>query len=400
MHLSVVMILLLFVITSIDCYAANISDAWREVDNSNYEKAEEILVNILLKNSDSVDEQFLLAKVYAWNKKYQKAEKYFTPLLSRYPQNVDYILAYAKVLYWQNKHSEALKLIENGKIITPNDEALTVLEKSVLDAKQNAERKKVNDSKSESLVQSSSQDISMRPEAEVSDSSKKWLTLIAYEYESLDNNRSDWVNYFIATSRSYDVKHRFGVSTERVERFGLVDNQMSVNAVFRISESLFSSSSYSKSQVSEFIPQWMFDTSLDFITSRKLSLKPRIKYSEYTSLNTLMLSAGVDKYFSNVEMTYIVYATYTDFKTPVSSHEFKLYYHYGDSKYISIAANVGKELLVTTAVDPIYQDVYGVRLSGKHSLTDYFGLTYLISFHQQGDSYSKQGVRLGVFVKH
>jgi len=393
------MILLLLTISSVDCYAATISDAWREVDSSNYDKAEEILVNILLENPNSVDELFLLARVYGWNKKYRKAEKYLELLVSRYPNNVDYILSSAKIFYWQDKFPEALALIEKGRIISPAYNEIIVLEKRVLEAKENDERKKVNMSKGKSFV-SNSEDSLMQYEVEHSPLSKNWFTSIEYEVESLDNNTPDWKNYFIGISRSLDVKQRVGVSAARIERFGLVDNQMTINAMLGINDYLHASSSYSMSQESEFIPQWMLDSSLGFNISREFSIMPRIKYSEYTSLNTLMLSAGIDKYFSNMEVVYAAFTTYTDFKTPVSSHEFKFYYHYGDGKFVSIAANVGKELLVTTAIDPIYQDVYGFRLSGKHSLTEYFGLTYLISFHQQGDSYSKQGVRLGVFVKH
>ncbi len=379
MRLNVVMILLLFTAMTVDCYALTISDAWQEVDSGNYEKAEEILSNILLETPDSVDELFLLARVYAWNKKYSQAEKYLSLLVTRYPRNVDYILARAKNFYWQNKYSESLKLIEKGKILAPTYNEIVILEESVLAAKENNV---------------------MRHEIKNRSESEKWLTSIEYEYESLDNNMPDWKNYFIATSRLFNDTHRFGFNLERIERFGLIDQQMTVNAALRINDSLLSSSSYSMSEFSEFIPKWLFDSSLDFIVHRGLSVKPRIKYSEYTSLNALMFSGSIDKYFSNVEITYVAYVTYTDLKTPVSSHEIKFYYHYGVGKFISIAANVGKELLVTTAIDPIYQDVYGVRMSGKHSLTDYFGLTYQISFHQQGDSYSKQGVRLGVFVKY
>ena len=85
---------------------------------------------------------------------------------------------------------------------------------------------------------------------------------------------------------------------------------------------------------------------------------------------------------------------------PVTSHQLKAYYHFGKNKFISLGSNMGRELLVNDTKSPVYQDVYGVQLSGKHAINNYFGLTYLLKFHQQGDSYAKQGVRIGFYVSH
>jgi YaiO family outer membrane protein len=122
-----------------------------------------------------------------------------------------------------------------------------------------------------------------------------------------------------------------------------------------------------------------------------------MRHNEYTSTASNVVSLLAERYWGNFRGAYTLYSGSPEGASSAASHRLQLSYYYADRSSVGLSYSNGRE--VENLGSPrgvIATDVLNWTVNGQHWLTPSWALTYDLVYHEQGDFYRRQGLRLGV----
>lgn len=214
-------------------------------------------------------------------------------------------------------------------------------------------------------------------------------------YESLTNNYSDWSSLY------FDAVHQFGDrqtllgGVRETRRYGLTDAEAYGGLYFPMGATWTGLVEGSLS-THNVLAKYALGGHVLKTLPHGWGLGLGLRYSDYSASSANVASAIVERYWGNFRGAYTLYSGRPEGGPSGASHRFQVTYYYGDRSFAGLSYTTGREIENDPTRGVLTSDVRDWTLSGRHWLAPNWALTYDVIAHEQGSTYSRYGVRLGV----
>jgi len=114
-------------------FDAAMSEAKREVEKGNYDKALSILEPLSAKFPENEDVKIYTGRIYSWKKDYNTAIKILSPMADRTNPNADALLAIINVYFWSEQFDKCIFYCDRYLAIDPNNTDVMLIKANSLE---------------------------------------------------------------------------------------------------------------------------------------------------------------------------------------------------------------------------------------------------------------------------
>ena len=237
--------------------------------------------------------------------------------------------------------------------------------------------------------------ISLPSAAQTDKTTQPFIVELSVEDQSLSNNSPNFQETTLRLNRWLGPRHIVEFSLVNARRFGLRDNQLLASYVHPISDKLGVAVDASVCQSHNFLARHSLDLRLQYQFAPAWVAYAGVKNTQYPDLSVRQGLLMIERYigaFSVAASWHPVQA----FGKNTSSRVIKGYYYYGDDNMMGLILSSGQEATQISNALITLATVKSRTLSGRHWVKPRWAITYALGSTQQGDFYTRQGLRLGI----
>jgi|GEM_PF-706634 len=228
------------------------------------------------------------------------------------------------------------------------------------------------------------------------------LTLeLGADYESLNNDKSDWQTYFLRFNQKFSSGQLLYGEASVVHRFQATDPNFMIGfyqplgAERRWSTTL----EVAGSPTHDVMPAVSFYGQIERNFGRGWLGHAGLRHSHYSDDNVNIGVFGVEKYIKAYRAAYTLYVAHLNGSGTSVSHAFQGNYYYGERNSVGVGFAFGEEIESVGNGQFIRTDVREINFTGRHWLNRKWGLSYVALWHRQGTFYDRAGAQVGVLLR-
>lgn len=220
---------------------------------------------------------------------------------------------------------------------------------------------------------------------------------IGTSYESLTNGFPPWKSYYVDTIFRYGKEQIYYLNFLDVERSGIHDSQLSGGLFRRLNHHLSGTLELSLSSAGGILAdkEIFGQIQTEIGNANIIHLGHRYRQYEYTSVNISNLT--IEKYYLDYRGSYSLLKSSISGSGLQTGHVIQLNKYYNGNSTIGLSISSGKEADVDIPTQKVLRfDTRGVAIVGRHWFNKAAALSYVINIHEQGDSYTRRGLTVGI----
>lgn len=235
-----------------------------------------------------------------------------------------------------------------------------------------------------------------RPALAQSDAAPRPFTVeFSSDNQRLSNNSPDWQETTLRLNRSLDRRQLLEFSLVQSNRFGLRDDQLQALYVHPLTDKLGVTVDASFSPTHNVLPQRSLGLTLNYEFAPAWLAYVGAKNTRYNDVSVAQGLFMVERYISSFSVA-AAWRPVQVFGTSTSSQELRGSYYYGDKNVAGLILSSGQEATQVSSTLIALADVKSVALTGRHWVSRDWAFTYVLNSTQQGDFYTRNGLRIGV----
>jgi YaiO family outer membrane protein len=219
-------------------------------------------------------------------------------------------------------------------------------------------------------------------------------------YEFVNKDRPDWQTYY------FSINHKFSTGTvlygtaSAVRRFETTDANFMIGYVQPLSESKrwIATVEAGGSPNHQILPTASFFGQVERIFDKGWIGRAGLRHSRYPSDIVNMGIFGAEKYFKAYRGAYTLYVAHLNGKGTALSHAFQGNYYYGERNSVGAGFAFGQEI-ESLPVGLLKTNVLDFSFTGRHWMTNKWGLSYVAIWHRQGELYTRGGAQIGLLLR-
>jgi YaiO family outer membrane protein len=216
-------------------------------------------------------------------------------------------------------------------------------------------------------------------------------------YERLTNGQPDWKSVYLEGAHTFEPRQTLYGAVREVERFDLRDDQVEAGYYHPFSSRLTGHVDGNASPQHNFLARSSLFGELAFELHRGWVASGGYRHNEYTTTNTRIISAGLERYFASYRAYYTLNNGRPEDTGSATAHRVGLDYYYAEERSrIGVSATFGSEVENIVPNGVVTSDVRAFGIYGRHWVSQAWALSWEIGTHQQGDFYTRTGARLGL----
>lgn len=375
-----------------------------------FSDAEQLLQSQLLHNPNDPEYSFRLAKVLSWQKKYDQAEIIYRDLLLNEPDNADYQLGLAQIHVWSNQPETALPILERARALAPGDPDIWRLHIQALAAMGEGESiQKASEltHQATSIFPDLNWPVIEQQTETVTEKQTEWSGTqlernfdgplanqveLGGSYENLTNNLGHWRSEYLSFEHRFNPRQLVYGSVLQTERFAKNDLQLLMGTYQPLNDKFTLNLEGDVSPTSSVIAKNSLMASLQVGLGSGVFLTGGYRHSEYGTGPVEQGFSILESYFADFRLAYTLRATHSFQKTQFG-HRFDFSYYYDDISSITLTYNMGAE---TGGFQGIVYETQYFGLHGRHWLNPKWAVTWDLGHIEQGNTYIREGVMLGI----
>lgn len=223
------------------------------------------------------------------------------------------------------------------------------------------------------------------------------LLTVEQTHEQLDGDRPAWRSTAIAATYAGDAGDGL-VEWREVGRFGVSDREWRVVAAGREGD-ITLTMEFSGSPDAELLPEFAAAFDLAVPVTKPLVLHGGVRRAIYTDEDATIYRAGFEYYVGAARASYTAVNGRLESGDAGTAHVAQGDWYYGEHSRVGLVVAAGGE---ATRVDPtsvVVADVRSAALTGRHWFTGAWGISYVASWTEQGDFYTRWGGMLGLIFR-
>lgn len=219
-------------------------------------------------------------------------------------------------------------------------------------------------------------------------------------YEFVNNDRPDWQTYYFSINHKFSTGQVLYGMASAVRRFETTDANFMIGYVQPLTESkrwiaTFEANGSPNHQI---LPTASFFGQVERIFSKGWIGRAGLRHSRYPSDIVNMGIFGAERYFKAYRGAYTLYVAHLNGKGTAFSHAFQGSYYYGERNSVGAGFAFGQEI-ESVPGGLIKTDVLDFSVTGRHWMSNKWGLSYVAVWHRQGDIYTRGGGQIGLLLR-
>ena len=216
-------------------------------------------------------------------------------------------------------------------------------------------------------------------------------------YETLDGDRPEWKSTALGAAWS-GTSAAANVEWREVSRFGVSDRQGSIGGSGTWHDITLAVEA-SGSPDHELLPEYAAGFDLGVPVAKGLLLHAGARRAAYTQEDATLLRGGLEYYVGPARLAYTVINGRLESGESGTAHVIQADDYYGAANRVGLVAATGGE---ATRIDPntvVVADVLSAAVVGRHWIHGPWGVSYVLSWTEQGDFYTRWGGVLGLIFR-
>ena len=215
--------------------------------------------------------------------------------------------------------------------------------------------------------------------------------------EQLTNNYDDWSSTYLNIAKKLGKNKTVYGNVRETNRFNIKDNEAMLGYYHPIDNKWTVHVEGLTSSTHKVLPRWALFGGLIRGFTGGWVMNLGFRRTEYNNSQINLGVATLERYFGNYQAAYSFYQSSLVGNGSAQAHGVKLNYFYTDTSRVGISFSSGRELeYLGPNLGVLRSDVKSMLLSGRHSLNRTFGVSYSYGYHEQGKSYIKRGIQVGI----
>lgn len=216
-------------------------------------------------------------------------------------------------------------------------------------------------------------------------------------YDNLNHGFDDWYSEYLYAEHRFAPHQLLYGQIEHTNRFGLDDGQIVTGYYHPLSKEWQLWLEANASPTHEVLPRWSGFVDIGRNLPYGFRAELGYRHSDYSPNAADLGLLTLERYFSNFRAAYTLFVGKPEGAGAASANRLALSYYYTDFSSVTLAFTAGREVEnVGPPTGIVTTDVRDVSLYGRHWLSRDWELTYEVHWHEQGDLYSRQGLRIGL----
>lgn len=223
---------------------------------------------------------------------------------------------------------------------------------------------------------------------------------VGFTSEQLTNNYDDWSSQYLNAAKKLEKGKTVYANLRRTSRFDLKDTEATLGYYHQLDKKWTVHLEGLNSTTHKVLPKWALFGGIIRGFPGGWVLNIGFRRTEYSSSKINLGVATLERYFGNYLAAYSFYQSNLVGNGSAQAHAAKVTYFYTDTSRVGVSFSSGRELeYLGPNLGVLKSDVKAVSLSGRHSLTRKFGVSYSYGYHEQGKSYIKRGLQIGIRIR-
>ena len=219
-------------------------------------------------------------------------------------------------------------------------------------------------------------------------------------YEFVNKDRPDWQTYYFSINHKFSTGQVLYGTASAVRRFETTDANFMIGFVQPLTESKrwIATVEAAGSPNHQILPTASFFGQVERIFGKGWIGRAGLRHSRYPSDIVNMGIFGAERYFKAYRGAYTLYVAHLNGKGTAFSHAFQGSYYYGERNSVGAGFAFGQEI-ESVPGGLLKTDVLDFSFTGRHWMTNKWGLSYVAVWHRQGDIYTRGGGQIGLLLR-
>lgn len=225
-------------------------------------------------------------------------------------------------------------------------------------------------------------------------------TTLAVEHgrDRLDTDAPDWRNTTVALTHAGN-RSALNLEWRRIERFDTHDDQWVLGGHAPVTETVGLTVEFAGSSDPAVVPE--FGTTFDVDVQLPYALVAHVggRRADYPEDTATALVAGLEYYRGAGRVAYSLINARLQSGDSGTTHVLNGDFYYGEGSRIGLVGAIGDEATRISPAAVLVADVRSVALVGRHWFGASWGASYVLSWTEQGDFYTRSGGTLGFLYR-
>jgi YaiO family outer membrane protein len=219
-------------------------------------------------------------------------------------------------------------------------------------------------------------------------------------YEFVSKDSPDWQTYYFSINHKFSTGQVLYGTASAVRRFETTDPNFMIGFVQPLTESKrwIATVEAGGSPNHQILPTTSFLGQVERIFGKGWIGRAGLRHSRYPTDIVNMGIFGAERYFKAYRGAYTLYVAHLNGKGTAFSHAFQGHYYYGERNNVGVGFAFGQEI-ESVPGGLIRTDVLDFSFTGRHWMTNKWGLSYVAVWHRQGDLYTRSGGQIGLLLR-
>ena len=219
-------------------------------------------------------------------------------------------------------------------------------------------------------------------------------------YEFVNQDRPDWQTYYFSITHRFSKGQVLYGTASAVRRFATSDPNFMIGYVQPLTESKrwIATVEAGGSPNHQILPTTSFFGQVERIFDKGWIGRAGLRHSRYPADIVNMGIFGAERYFKAYRGAYTLYVAHLNGKGTAFSHAFQGNYYYGERNSVGAGFAFGQEI-ESVPGGLVRTDVLDFSFTGRHWMTNKWGLSYVAIWHRQGELYTRRGGQIGLLLR-
>ena len=215
----------------------------------------------------------------------------------------------------------------------------------------------------------------------------------------MTNKFDDWEEIFLIGSHKFAERQVGYFNIQNTDRFAFKDNNFIFGYYHPLSEKFTLVTETAISPTHKILPKWSLFKQLAFSIDKGLLANFSLRHTEYNKSDVETAGIGAEYYFGNYHSAVTFYISDVQDAGRTNSVRAVINYYYSDRGRVGLAVASGEEVENVGFNRILESDIRDITASLRHWFTDNCAVNFQLSWHDQGESYVKKGIMLGIRYK-
>lgn len=215
-------------------------------------------------------------------------------------------------------------------------------------------------------------------------------------HERLDRGRDPWRSVYVEGSWRHAGGRTLYGGLRQTERFRQRDDEVQAGFYQPFASDWTVQGEVTASPEHHVLPEHAFMLGFARRLPHGWVASVGLKRTEYTATASHLATVGLERYTGPWRLAYTLYAGRPDGASTGVAHRLQADYAYGERSSVGLALTRGREIENAGPAGIIVSDVQELGLIGRHWLSARWAVSYEALVHEQGDLYTRRGLRVGL----